>query len=101
MPRLYDKLEWKRERARVLYRDHYRCTQCGTSLAGMGRAAHVHHRKTLKRAPALQLEPLNLVALCRACHSQHHSDEVRGISRGVDINGIPTDPNHPWNKKKT
>jgi len=98
MPGWYNRATWLRERKRVLHRDNYTCTRCGCSLVGKGRGAHVHHRKTLKHAPALQLEPLNLVALCRCCHSQAHQDEQH--QDGADINGNPLDPNHPWNAQK-
>jgi 5-methylcytosine-specific restriction endonuclease McrA len=97
MPEWYGRHAWQRERKRILHRDNYTCTRCGTSLVGMGRQAHVHHRKALKHTPALQLEPLNLIALCRSCHTQQHNDEKRGASRGVNVDGTPTDPNHPWN----
>src|SRR5262245_24136835 len=68
----YTSAKWFRARKQALHDAGHMCTTCGTSLAGKGREAHVHHRKELTRAPALAIEPQNLVALCRNCHSKLH-----------------------------
>lgn len=48
----------------------------------------------------------NLVNLCRACHSsktqryEHYKRTGQWLPvKGCDVNGMPLDPNHHWNKK--
>jgi hypothetical protein len=62
----------------------------------MGRAAHVHHRKPFRKAPALALEPLNLMPLCQPCHNV---EEQGGGKGACDVDGMPIDASHPWNAK--
>lgn len=39
-----------------------------------------------------------LSSLCAPCHSSvKQSQERTGYTKGVDVNGQPTDPGHPWN----
>jgi 5-methylcytosine-specific restriction endonuclease McrA len=96
----YNRRAWRdRLRAQVLHDADYRC-RCGASLIGAGRDAHVHHRKTVKRAPALGLEPLNLIALCVACHTAEHNAEKYphlATRSGCDEHGNPVSADHPWN----
>ena len=94
MPGYYNLAEWLQARRQALHDAGYRCQQCGCSLLNKGREAHVHHRKPLKRAPALATEPLNLMALCRKCHTTVHEGEKRKPLANVD--GTPNDPSHPW-----
>ena len=96
MPRLpfYNLREWKIARHQALHDGGWQCSRCGTSLVGLGMAAHVHHKKELKHAPALRIEPLNLVPLCVGCHNAVHADTKR--KRACDAQGNPTDSNHPW-----
>jgi len=42
------------------------CLAAGRATA----AAEVHHIASLVRAPARRLDPTNLLALCKACHSR-------------------------------
>jgi predicted HNH restriction endonuclease len=99
MAGLYSTAPWRRARAQALHDAGYRCARCDVYLLELGpKQAHVHHRKPLKRAPVLGLEPLNLQPLCRQCHTIVHDDEKHlGFARGVDINGFPLAPEHPWN----
>ena len=90
----YDRVEWARARKQALHAANYRCQRCGTSLVGLGRGVHVHHRKELKAAPALRSEPLNLRSLCRSCHTKEHNEARRPPA--VNVDGTPNDPNHPW-----
>jgi hypothetical protein len=71
MGRLYDTAVWRRARAQALHDAGWRCSnpRCGVSLIGKGKGAQVHHRKALKLAPALALEPQNLRPLCDSCHA--------------------------------
>lgn len=41
----------------------------------------------------------NLASLCRPCHSRKtQADMGKIIHMGCDVNGIPLDPKHHWNK---
>ena len=41
----------------------------------------------------------NLASLCHECHSRKtQADMGKRVNWGCDINGMPLDPNHPWNK---
>ena len=90
----YDTREWRIARSQALHDSGYKCQRCGASLVGKNRAAHVHHRKELKAAPALRSEPLNLLSLCRSCHTRKHNEARRPPTCNVD--GTPNDPKHPW-----
>jgi 5-methylcytosine-specific restriction endonuclease McrA len=92
----YDTREWRIARSQALHDSGYKCQRCGTSLVGLGKACHVHHRKELARAPVLRSEPLNLLSLCRSCHTKEHNEARRPPACNVD--GTPTDPRHPWFK---
>jgi predicted HNH restriction endonuclease len=89
----YDTAEWNVARRQALHDGGHACARCGTSLIGLGKEAHVHHRKELKKAPALRSEPLNLLPLCRTCHTIEHKRKRRSA---CDEHGRPLDPNHPW-----
>lgn len=41
----------------------------------------------------------NLQSLCHSCHSRKTRREMNGSAGtfGCDANGMPLDPNHPWN----
>jgi predicted HNH restriction endonuclease len=93
----YDRAEWGRARRQALHDSGYRCQRCNASLLNLGREAHVHHRrKELRRAPALRIEPLNLMSVCRSCHTALHNEAKRPPA--VNVDGMPTDPDHPWFK---
>jgi 5-methylcytosine-specific restriction endonuclease McrA len=96
MPGYYNLAEWLKARTQALHDAGYQCQRCGASLLGVGRAAHVHHRKPLKQAPALRIEPLNLLALCRVCHTKEHGLEKKIVKTMCNVDGSPSDPNHPW-----
>ena len=90
----YGLAEWLKARRQALHDAGHKCQRCGTSLLDLGGAAHVHHRKPLKQAPALRIEPLNLLPLCRACHTAVHEDQEKPLMCNID--GSPADPEHPW-----
>jgi 5-methylcytosine-specific restriction enzyme A len=95
--RFYNKREWQTARRQSLHDAGYQCQRCHVSLVGLGKAAHVHHRKPYTKAPALRSEPLNLMPLCISCHNAEHHDMRKGIrQRGCDPSGYPIDENHPW-----
>lgn len=106
----YKTTEWKALRTRVLQRDGYRCTICGNSVAGRGKARvdHIQPRKTHSH---LAMNPNNLRSLCIDCDAQSHREKggVPGTQNykqrnewftGCDETGWPLDPNHHWNVEK-
>ena len=98
MAGFYGSARWKRARRQALHDGGWRCSnpECGRSLVGLGKEAHVHHRKALRRAPALAIEPLNLRPFCRDCHMRLEAEERAGPMAAID--GSPTSPDHPWNR---
>ena len=100
--RFYNQAEWRVARAQALHDGGHKCARCGTSLIGRGKTAIVHHRKELKRSPALRSEPQNLQPLCTECHNVTHAAMKGGKPvRGCDVDGFPIDPSHPWARSKT
>ena len=101
MNRFYDRRLWRRTRKQALHDSGHVCQRCGTSLVGKGRGAIVHHRKELKRAPALAIEPANLTPLCIGCHNATHAEMKHGrIRSACDEQGYPLDAAHPWFQKQ-
>lgn len=44
----------------------------------------------------------NLQALCHECHSRKtNADMGHRVAYGCDADGMPLDPNHPWNREKS
>ena len=91
----YDK-DWLKVREKHLRINPF-CTVCGE------RGNEVDHIKSIEEAPDLRLEPSNLRTLCKRHHSRRTVYD-QGWHKGKTIrkeaspDGMPTDPNHPWNK---
>ena len=91
----YDE-EWKKVRERHLKVNPY-CIVCGI----LGN--EVDHIISIQERPDLRLEPSNLRTLCKPHHSRRTVMD-QGWHKGKTIrqeaapDGMPTDPNHPWNK---
>ncbi len=60
-------MHWRKLRASVLKRDHYRCRACDTK--DDLQAHHIFYRKRWKDS-----QPDDLVTLCGACHVREHPD---------------------------
>jgi 5-methylcytosine-specific restriction endonuclease McrA len=91
----YALARWRKARAQALFDAGYRCQQCGCSLIEDDASPHVHHRKPRARAPAMELEPLNLEAVCIRCHNK--IEPRRAIDRPMaNDDGSPTNADHPW-----
>lgn len=56
--------EWREKRMRVLLRDGYRCTKCGSS-----EQLNVHHLTYERRGAERYAD---LTTLCRRCHRKEH-----------------------------
>lgn len=77
----YNSKEWKKVRSFVLMRDNYLCCHCGKP------ATEVHHKIHLTPDNVydlkVNLNPENLVSLCRDCHFEEHRGE-HGKGRMVE-----------------
>ena len=71
---------WQATRRRVLRRDKYRCTKCGTKEVTLD----VHHVSKPKGTPGAE-DLDNLTTLCRQCHIEKHSNTV-----DPDVAAIPS-----------
>ena len=90
----YGRYPWKKLRRVVRLAAGFKCSVCGELTP---KNLHVHHRKPLKRAPALAYEPLNLMTLCTQCHNE--TEPRNGTpQRGCDVDGNPLSEQHPWNR---
>lgn len=70
--KFYKSKEWRQVREYVLMRDYYMCVKCGQP------AIEVHHKKELKEGlwdPTINLNPDNLISLCKKCHARHHKSK--------------------------
>ena len=72
----YHSKQWQQVREYVLMRDSYLCRICGQP------AEEVHHKIHLTPEnlydPRVNLNPDNLISLCRECHFKEHvADKIR------------------------
>ena len=42
---------------------------------------------------------VNRQGLCNPCHLEKTAEDMGHKATGCDVNGLPTDPRHPWNRK--
>lgn len=70
-------------REKVLKRDGYKCTQCGTT-----ENLHIHHKDRTGSSPKPNNAPDNLVTLCVNCHAAEHSAEVSVRMKGQPVTVI-------------
>ncbi len=97
--------EWRAARLAALKRDGYRCVVCSCSVSGKGQA-RVDHITPRSRGGA-PLDLTNLRTLCVLHDNQSHREKAAGggprverfIVKGLDADGRPLDPNHPWRRR--
>jgi len=88
--------DWKRVRALHLRGNPF-CIVCGE----LGN--EVDHIVSIRENPELRLEPSNLRTFCKKHHSRRTVYD-QGWHQGkrpaseIAPDGMPTDPDHPWNK---
>lgn len=71
--------------------------ECGLLVPGNT----VDHKKPHKGNMELFVDPGNLQTLCHTHHSKDKQIEERyGHAPGAGEDGLPIDPNHPWNSAK-
>ena len=100
--KLYLTHRWALLRKRVLAEQPV-CQACL-----MARSLHVDHIKAHKGIEALFWDRENLWALCPSCHSSKTAKRDGGWGRkpgdrplkGTAQDGLPTDPEHPWNRRR-
>ena len=100
----YTTQRWQRLRLAKL-RDHPLCETC-LEQGRLEVAVAVDHIVAVKAGgdpyPALD----QLRSLCERCHNRksRHVEQLgkKEVPRvwGCDVNGMPLDPNHPWNQER-
>ena len=97
----YSTPQWKKARREFLSNVPV-CDNCNTE-----RATVVDHKKPHRGDPTLFWDMSNWQALCRRCHNRKTAltDSSFAGQRGIvkpeafcGEDGMPIDPNHPWNK---
>ena len=97
MKRLYDSTTWRKMRKRQLAK-HPLCSMC--LARGRHKIATVaDHKIPHHEDVELFYDPDNLQSLCAICHGEKRRKEHGGLYMGCDINGMPLDNDHCWNKK--
>ena len=99
MPRLIDSPRWRKRRYTYLGVNPW-CVMC--LLRGMYTEAKVvDHRKPHRGDPTLFWDENNWQSLCENHHNsakQSMEKSGRDYMSDVGVDGLPIDPNHPWNK---
>lgn len=94
---LYTTTRWRKERLRYL-RNNPICVLC-KKTGRTTRATIVDHVEPHKGNMELFWDESNWQPLCKQCHdSIAQVKDDTGFYHGVDIDGNPLDPNHPWRK---
>lgn len=97
--------KWRKSRHRFLLHNPL-CVKC-KSMGIFTQATVVDHITPHRLDPVLFWDATNWQALCKPCHDEKTRHEIksrqgyhiRHISR-CGIDGMPIDPNHPWNDSK-
>ena len=87
---------WRKLRERVLARDPI-CQDC-YKRGHITTATDVDHVSGDPSDNSMK----NLQGLCHSCHSRKTRREMNGSDEmwGCDVNGMPLDPDHPWNREQ-
>lgn len=89
-----DGAAWRKLRESVLALEPL-CRHC-KAMGVTACATEIDHKDN----NAANNDPDNLQALCKSCHSRKtQADMGKRVSMGHDKNGMPLDPNHPWNRE--
>lgn len=94
---LYSTKRWHRLRWHQLQKEPL-CRMCSV-LGHVTAATVVDHKIPHKGDESLFFDDDNLQSLCKTCHdSAKQAEEKTGRVIGGDVNGVPLDPNHHWNR---
>lgn len=100
MSRFYDLRAWRKLRRLKLSRNPL-CEWCQRS-GRLVPAEHIDHVTPISKGGE-PLDLANLQSLCAPCHSRKTGRD-KGNSdkplKGCGTDGMPLDPNHPWNKDR-
>lgn len=89
---------WRRARDRYL-KEHPMCVYHQRIGQGVP-ASVVDHIIPHKQDKLLFWDVDNWQALCASCHNSIKKiEENGGVSQWADVDGMPIDPNHFWNRK--
>lgn len=92
----YATKEWALRRSRQLER-HPWCQPC--KALGKTRPAQVANHDPPHRGNRKQFFEGPLVSMCKTCHdSAEQREERQGFGLGLDQDGWPADPHHPFNR---
>ncbi len=102
----YASARWRDLRTKALKRDMFTCQRCGCLLVTTNRhhphAAVVNHKTPHRGNAKLFFDLKNLEAVCKTDHDALiQREEARGYAIGSGLDGMPVDPNHPWNRGTT
>lgn len=98
MPSLYDTAAWKRARVEHLALEPL-CRHC-KALGRVKPAHHVDHMIPHGGNEESFFDENNWQSLCRECHAfKTRRDEGKTVRMGCDIDGVPMDSVHPWNRQ--
>ena len=97
--------QWERTRILVLRRDNGLCQRC--LRANRVQAGNECHHRTAKAEckrlgwTQAQTDSMdNLETLCHDCHEEADAQaQGKTLKTGFDVRGLPTSPDHPWNKR--
>ena len=93
---LYSSARWKALRAKQL-QDHPLCA-FHLKRNKVVEASVVHHVNPKDKDDIATFFRGPFESLCKPCHdSAGQKEDKRGYTIGCDINGMPLDPDHPWN----
>ncbi|MFV1944196.1 HNH endonuclease signature motif containing protein [Pseudomonas luteola] len=91
---------WKRLRAQVLAEEPL-CRWC-LALGKYVASTDVDHIRDSREDYSDDNSRENLTALCHECHSLKTARSMgKRVTLGCDVNGLPLDPDHPWNREKS
>ena len=76
----YKSKAWYRIRQKALMRTDSTCEMCGYR----GKGITVHHMKSRREFPMLELELSNLKVVCSACHNRLHDRANGTIKQNVE-----------------
>jgi hypothetical protein len=92
-----DNPNWAKKRAKILKRDEYKCTACGSD-----KDLQVHHTYYVKGAEPWWYPDESLLTLCGKCHHEYHEYHELTILPAFPAKNTKNTkkPNHKRRKKK-